>query len=242
MKERGITYKRKHYNNYVELSDDYGISKDNLMHRLYLGWSLEESLTRKVSKKQTKNSYKVRGITYSSKTEACIRLGLDTCLVHRTWKYLGSSWEESVEFLLSFIERLGGNRPDIVSFILVVIYNGIWCRDDKEFCKLCNVDYVCFKSFKLSNRLSSSYEVMKDYTSRGMYIYKYRGKEYNKTEIEKVKGIGHGTKPEVILRDREITRKYVLIEREHKFNPTGYCLYVKDLYMTELQKAKRVKE
>lgn len=238
MKERGIFYKGKHYASYVELSADYGLTKDNLMQRLYLGWSLHDALITKVTKRATKNTYKIRGINYNSKSEACNTLGLDTSLVNRTCNYLGLSWGETAEFLLNFVEKLGGERPNVVSFIPVVVYNNKWYKDDKEFCRACNVDYIYFRDFKITHPSTNSLEAMKDFTARRVYVYNYRGKKYNKTDIQKIKGIAHGTKPEVILKDKEITRTYELVEKEHKFKPISHCVYVKDLYILELQKAK----
>lgn len=240
MKKRGITYKGKHYSNYVELSADYGLLKDTLMQRLYLGWSLHDALTTEVRKRVMKKSYTIRGITYTSKSEACSSLGLDPCLVTRTCNYLGLSWGETAEFLLNFIEKLGGKRPNIVSFIPVVIYNGKWIRDNKEFCKECNVDYVAFRDFKYTCPSSNTLEAMKDYTSRKEYVYHYRGKTYNKGTIEKIKGVGHGTKAEVLLKDKEITRTCELKEKGHTFKPTDSCIYVKDRYISELNKAKKI--
>lgn len=40
-----ISYKKKYYNNYVELANEYGISNRQLIHRLSKGWTLDETLT-----------------------------------------------------------------------------------------------------------------------------------------------------------------------------------------------------
>lgn len=236
MESRGVFYNNKHYKSYMDLASDYNIDKHTLMSRLYLGWGIDEAIHREVRAIKGRKEYCIKGTVYQSKRVACTEFGFEYSLVNRTSAYLGVSWEKGFEFLIDFVNKLGGVRPTIVSYIPTLIYNNVWYKDDKSFCKECNVDYIKFREYKVNHISSDSLVAMRDYTSRTKKVYHYKGKKYNQRELVKLKG--KGTTPENLLKDKNVRMKIERVEENHNFKPVGRCIYVKDRYMMELEQAK----
>lgn len=236
MQNRGVFYGGKQYRSYMELASDYGIDKHTLMSRIYLGWGIDEAIHREVRSLKTSRCYSIKGGIYQSKRVACTELGFEYSLVTRTSSYIGVDWEKGFEFLIDFVNKLGGTRPNIISYIPTLVYNNTWYKDDKEFCKECNVDYIKFRDYKVSHPSTDSLVVMKDYTSRTRKVYHYKGKKYNQRDLVRLKG--KGTTTENLLKDSNVKMTIELVEENHNFHPIGRCIYVKDKYNMALEKAK----
>lgn len=141
-----IIFEGKEYTTFRRLCEDYLIDNSIVVNRITIGWSLYEAVTRAVEPKSTEPKYKIKGVYYASKREACEAHGLSAGLVKDSVKYLTPSFEQNLELLYRFFSSYGGNKPKLIGKIPYIIYNGEWYLTVKDYC-----DAVGLTPTKLSN-------------------------------------------------------------------------------------------
>lgn len=223
MLNSGITYKGVKYNGLTSLCNIRGIGFKMTYARIMNGWSLEDAIeTPKDLSKGRKNTLKYRGIEYHSKEDLCMDYGFSTEFIRSVGRRTNRPFFYNLDIVIAFFEALACEKPSIISKPPYIIYNGLWCETEKDFCDACNVDLRKFRNAKCNMTAESPMEYMRKYTNIKINRYYFKGKEIKRSNIE-VEAKKNGLSLKDFINSSEFRKEEKLKHPESTFKETGFC-------------------
>lgn len=212
----GIVYKEKEYTSLHFLALEYDKHASTVYGRLQRGWSLEKALEEPVKANKCAEIY-YKGQTFLSRSDLLRHYGISQNFVQSTVEAYGFDWEQTFEYIVSFLETCKGERPKIVTMIPYVIYNDSWFNTIDEFCQYLNVRRTRYNySFKKAEK-KDVLEIVKLLREQSKMKYMYEGKVHSYTDIHKL----FEGKLETAVKKGEVERVKVFTNPDIK-ELTGY--------------------
>lgn len=133
--EKAIVFNGKTYQSTMELCLEYKIPLQILNNRLNLEWSLEKALTTPIRNRDTNEKYEYRGNVYTSKRKLAEAEGFYLSYIITVQKRTGLAFIEALDMVVQFTKQYKGDRPELISNLPYVIYNGKWFNTLRSFCE-----------------------------------------------------------------------------------------------------------
>lgn len=223
-----IEFKGKKYSSLTELCSVYNIHLSSVLSRLKSGWVLEEALTKKVdSSKGVAVEY--RGKEYTSKMALCRDYGIGDTYVSDFLRLNNMSvcdWLFAFDLAVQFFDKLGGYKPNIISRVPLVIYNGVWLYTYAEFCNYVNVPLSAARRARGANTELTPFEALSLLNSEYDERYTLGGKVIPYKSIRSITGIDTKT----AIKKGIVTKIKLKRYPNCMYQPDGYCVNVLSLF------------
>ncbi|WP_338657341.1 hypothetical protein V6B14_22460 (plasmid) [Sporosarcina psychrophila] len=221
LNNESIVFEGKIYNNLVELSNDYGVQITSVIKRMQRGWSLNDAVLSPVELRTSKKPYTYRGLSYNTQRELTDANGLSIDIVRTLSRKIGVDYISALDILVNFLNEYKGARPNKISKIPFVIYNGIWIITLKDFCAHVGIEVRDVIAFKRDHNIDTHFETLEAMQKyyRVRWVDQLTGEitpqatlvNLYKSDIKSLERQGIAVKTKM--------RSYPTID----FNPTGYC-------------------
>ncbi len=206
-----ITYNGLEYANLAVLVTSLGLSYHRVYRRLRMGWTLRDSLEVPLRPQKSKTGFTVRGIRFESLLDAFSHFGYDYTFISSNAKAYGfTDRVDAFEWTDAFFSRYRGDRPDIISSIPYVIYNGIWVRTKDEFMGMCN---LTGKNSRLQGM--TALKLARYFADARTILFDLDGEWLTHADYKKARN--------VVSISPKVPTKKVPRYPECTFNPSGYC-------------------
>jgi hypothetical protein len=188
----GVTFRGKKYNSLIDLCSEYKILNSNLFSRLKVGWTLAEALTTPLDiSKMRRNTPSIyyRGSSFNTKAALLRHYGIAVSLVKDFMLYNKiplSDWLFAFDIIASFLDTCNGNRPNIVSKIPLLVYNGQWLYTAAQFCEACSIPHSHYRGSVTINRGATPFRLMELLKTKTDEKYLINGQYYGHLEVRKV--------------------------------------------------------
>ncbi|MEC2463563.1 hypothetical protein P9X10_01430 [Bacillus cereus] len=214
-----IIFEGKPYKSITDICNHHKMSSKLVFNRIYRGWSIRDAVLKPIRTGKANNKYRFRGIGYNSKREMSEEFGLGDQLVLNFAKKNKINFNEALEILIRFLANYEGDRPQLITTIPSVIYNGVWYDTMINFFKDINVDIRVTSQFMNRHNLDNHLIAL----SKMKQFKEEKTMDALTGEFIGIARLCRKYKTNNIFEKGYAKKVIVQAYPDLNFNPTGYC-------------------